>query len=89
LKVTKLKPGTYRLKILRTGFKANDAYSQYIAWGMPKDLSAEQIATLQKLSNDAPEADLKVSVGADGVFRRTIPMRTNDVILVKLEKNAR
>lgn len=87
LKVTSLKPGTYRLTIYRTGFKANDAYSQYIAWGMPKDLSADQIATLQTQTADAPEADVKVTVGADGAFRRTLPMRANDVILVKLNRD--
>lgn len=84
-----LRPGRYRLEIYRTGFKANDAYSQYIEWGMPKDLSAEQIAALQKLSGDAPEADLKVSITAKGIFHRTIAMRTNDVVLVKLVRSAR
>jgi xylan 1,4-beta-xylosidase len=88
LKVTNLKPGTYRLLVYRTGFKANDAYSRYIEWGMPKDLSAEQIAVLQKLSNDAPETDAMVTVGADGAFRRTLAMRGHDVLLVKLEKRA-
>ena len=89
LKVAKLKPGIYRLRVYRTGFKANDAYSQYIEWGRPKDLSAEQIATLQKLSADLPETDVKVTVGANGAFRRTLAMRVNDVVLVKLEKSLR
>jgi xylan 1,4-beta-xylosidase len=89
LKVTNLKPGTYRLQVYRTGFKANDAYSRYIEWGMPKDLSADQIATMQKLSADLPEADANVTVSADGIFRRTLAMRVNDVVLVKLEKSTR
>jgi len=89
LKVTKLKPGSYRLTIFRTGFKANDAYSQYIEWGMPTDLTAAQIAALQKLSADAPETIIKVNVGKDRVFRRSISLRTNDVVLVKLERDAR
>jgi xylan 1,4-beta-xylosidase len=84
LTVTRLRPGLYRLKIFRTGFEANDAYSHYIEWGSPKDLSAPQIAALQKLSDDTPETDIDVSIGSDGVFRRTIAQRTNDVILVKL-----
>lgn len=86
LKVTKLKAGKYRLHIYRTGYKANDAYTQYIEWGMPKDLSGDQIATLQKQSSDVPEDEAVVTVGRDGVFRQALPMRTNDVVLLKLEK---
>jgi xylan 1,4-beta-xylosidase len=86
LNLTKLKPGKYQLHIYRTGYKANDAYTQYIEWGMPKDLSPDQVATLQKQSADVPEASVAVTVGRDGIFRKTIAMRTNDVVLVKLER---
>lgn len=89
LKLIDLKPGDYRLLVYRTGFDANDAYSQYIKWGLPKDLTAEQIATLQELSADKPESDLKVTIGVDGMFRRTLPIRVNDVVLVKLIKESR
>ena len=84
LTVSSLKPGTYRLLLYRTGYKANDAYSQYVEWGLPKDLTSEQVAELQKLTNDTPEADETVSIDTDGTFRRTIPMRTNDVTLARL-----
>ena len=86
LKVTSLDPGNYRLSVHRTGYKANDAYSQYIAWGLPKDLTQAEIAELQKLSADKPETEAVVKVGADGIFRRTIALRTNDVILVSLSR---
>ncbi len=86
LKVTSLKPGTYRLTLHRTGFHANDAYSRYIAWGMPKDLTATQIAELQKLSADKPVMNAAVKVGANGIFHRKIALRTNDVILVSLDR---
>ena len=46
LTVSSLKPGAYRLQLYRTGYKANDAYSQYIAWGLPTNLTPAQIATL-------------------------------------------
>lgn len=32
------------------------------------------------------DAILKVLVGSDGIFRYTLPMRTNDVVLVKLTR---
>jgi xylan 1,4-beta-xylosidase len=86
LKVSSLKPGTYRLTLHRTGFDKNDAYSQYIRWGLPKDLTREQIATLQRLASDTPELETTVKVGRAGTFARTIPMLTNDVILVELKR---
>lgn len=89
LEFTKLKPGKYRLRLYRTGYKANDAYTQYIEWGMPKDLSADQVATLQRLSSDVPESAADVTVGPDGSFHKAIAMRTNDVVLVKLEMPGR
>lgn len=89
LKVTHLKPGKYQLHVYRTGFKANDAYTQYIEWGMPTDLTTDQIATLQRLSADRPETDRKISVGANGMLHKTITLRTNDIVLVKLEKLGR
>jgi xylan 1,4-beta-xylosidase len=84
LALSSLAPGTYRLLVHRTGYQANDAYSQYIAWGLPKDLTVAQIAELQRLTSDMPETEEAVRVGADGAFHRTIPMRTNDVVLVRL-----
>lgn len=84
LVVRRLKPGTYMLKVFRTGYKANDAYSHYIEWGRPDNLNPDQVAKLQAFSNDAPEVNEKVSVGPNGVFQKIIPMRTNDVVLVKL-----
>jgi xylan 1,4-beta-xylosidase len=86
LTVKSLTPGRYRLTVHRTGYQANDAYSQYIAWGLPKDLTPSQIAELQKLSSDASETDVTVQVGADGIFRREFPLRTNDVVAVRIDR---
>ncbi len=86
LRVSSLQPGTYRLTLHRTGFKANDAYSQYIEWGLPKDLRPGQIAALQRASSDIPELEARVEVGADGSLSRSIPIRTNDIILIKLDR---
>ncbi len=86
LTVTSLQPGKYRLLVHRTGFKTNDAYSQYIEWGMPKDLTPKQIEALQELSSDTPQTDIMVDVGADGTFNRKIPIQTNDLILVNVSR---
>jgi xylan 1,4-beta-xylosidase len=88
LVVSSLAPGEYRLSVFRTGYRANDAYSQYIEWGLPTNLAAKQIAYLQRLTRDAPETSTLLRVGSSGVFRRNIAIRTNDIILVKLTRLA-
>lgn len=85
LKLTSLKPGSYRLRIYHTGYRVNDAYTTYMDWGRPADLKPKQIETLQRQTADAPETDTKIKVGADGVLDRSIKLRTNDILLVKLE----
>jgi xylan 1,4-beta-xylosidase len=79
------KPGRYRLQVRRTGFRANDAYTAYIDMGAPKTLTPEQVGKLNTLTQDAPESDRVVSVGKAGAVSVTVPMRSNDVVLVTLE----
>lgn len=79
-----LKPGSYRLILRRTGFKANDAQSRYLEMGSPKTLSAAQLGELQQLTRDVPEQEQLVRIGADGRYRLTVPMRTNDVVFAVL-----
>jgi len=76
----------YRLEVHRTGYKANDAYSAYIEMGMPKDLTAPQIAHLDYLARDAAERDERVAADKDGAIEVKVPMRSNDVVLVTLRR---
>jgi len=74
----------YRLKVYRTGYHANDAYTAYLEMGAPKDLTAAQVARLSALTRDLPETDRVVRSGGDGTVAVTVPMSSNDVVLVKL-----
>jgi len=85
LRLSHLKAGKYRLQVRRTGYRANDAYSAYIDMGAPQKLSAEQVDQLNALTKDAPETDRVVSVGKNGAFSVSVPMRANDVVLVTLQ----
>lgn len=85
LRFTGLASGSYRLTVRRTGFQANDAHTRYLQMGSPKDLSAGQLAELRALTQDKPETDRTVRVGADGRYTLRVPMRTNDVVLAQLE----
>jgi xylan 1,4-beta-xylosidase len=86
LNLSHVAPGRYIVTVFRTGYRANDAYSTYIDWGLPKDLSAGQIAKLQDETRDAPEKVTTLLVGADGEASVSVPMRANDIVLVKLDK---
>ena len=86
MKLTHLKPGEYRLRVHRTGFRSNDAYSAYIEMGAPKDLTPAQLEQLKNLTRDVPESDHTVKVGKSGSYEFSVPMRSNDVVLVTFEK---
>jgi len=73
------------VQIYRTGFKANDAYTSYIEMGKPKTLTADQLAKLQAQTQDKPQTK-SVKVGANGTASLQVPMRANDVVLVKIAK---
>ena len=84
LHVSHLVPQTaYQLEVYRTGYHANDAYTAYIEMGSPKELTEAEITHLNDLTRDLPNVD-QVESGADGTIVLTIPMSSNDVVLVKL-----
>jgi len=81
-----LQPGKYRLRLFRTGYRHNDAYSAYIDLSMPRQLTSAQVDQLQALTRDLPETDRTLTVPAKGSFDLTLPMRTNDILLVQLDR---
>lgn len=86
LKFSHLNAGSYRLEVHRTGFRANDAYSAYIDMGMPRELTAAQLEELRKLTRDMPESGRVVRIGKSGSCEFSLPMRSNDVVLITLER---
>jgi xylan 1,4-beta-xylosidase len=87
LAVKNLAPNSsYRLEVRRTGYHANDAYSAYLEMGAPKDLTPPQIAHLNDLTRDVAERDQVLHAGSDGTLEVTVPMNTNDIVLVTLQR---
>jgi xylan 1,4-beta-xylosidase len=85
LQITHLAPNAaYRFEVYRTGFHANDAYTAYLEMGSPKELTPAQIANLNKLTRDLPEINKVVRSNPDGTAEFSIPMNSNDIVLVKL-----
>lgn len=89
LRLAGLAPGSYRVTVRRTGFKANDAYTRYLELGSPRDLTTAQVAEMQAMTRDLPETVRTVRVGKDGRYAVTVPMRANDVVLATVEPAGR
>jgi xylan 1,4-beta-xylosidase len=88
LQITHLAPNAaYKVEVYRVGYHANDAYSAYIEMGSPKDLSAAQIKHLNDLTRDLPETDKVMRSGSTGTIEITVPMNSNDVVLVKAKRS--
>jgi xylan 1,4-beta-xylosidase len=86
LDIRRLPAGLYRVKLHRTGYRANDAYTAYLEMGSPPELNADQLRRLHALSADTPEDAGEQRVGADGRLQRTVAMRSNDIVLVTVAR---
>jgi xylan 1,4-beta-xylosidase len=87
LQWTHLAPNAdFRLEVHRAGYHANDAYTAYLEMGSPKELTAAQVAHLNELTRDLPETDKVVHSGTDGTVEFTVPMNSNDIVLVNLAR---
>jgi xylan 1,4-beta-xylosidase len=53
--------------------------------GSPPQLTSAQVAGLNTLTRDLPETDKRVRTGPDGTFDWSVPMRSNDIVLVTLQ----
>jgi xylan 1,4-beta-xylosidase len=80
-----LDPGSYRVTVRRTGFKANDAHTRYLEMGSPNALSAAELTDLRNLTGDKPETDATVRIEGAGSYSLRVPMRANDVVLALIE----
>jgi xylan 1,4-beta-xylosidase len=75
---------SYHLEVHRTGYHANDAYTAYIEMGSPKELTDAEVMKLNDLTQDLPNVDQVEKSGPDGTIAITVPMSSNDIVLVKL-----
>lgn len=83
IEVSGMRPGFCDVRIHRTGFEHNDAYTAYLKRGAPAALTEEALAELHALTRDEPEIRT-VEVDASGSLRLTVPLREYDVVFVDL-----
>ena len=84
--VSNVPAGGYRLGLWTVGFEKNDAYSAYLKLGAPSQLTREQEMQLRAAATGQAEWNAEVEVRADGRFTKTISLRENDVVLLKLDR---
>ena len=88
LQLSHLVPNSsYHLQVHRTGYRANDAYTAYIEMGSPKELTESEVSKLNNLTQDLSETDQAVESTPDGTIKISVPMRSNDIVLIKLERS--
>ncbi|QBE65339.1 GH39 family glycosyl hydrolase [Pseudoduganella lutea] len=79
-----VKPGAYTLAISQAGYRKNDAYTAYIGMGSPAQLTKKQVAELKAQATGEPSERRTVQVGGDGKVTVALPLRENDVYLLRL-----
>jgi len=86
LQMNQLVPNSsYHLEVHRTGYHANDAYTAYMEMGSPKELSKAQVSKLNDLTQDSAETERTVKSTSDGTVEVSIPMNSNDIVLITLQ----
>ncbi len=90
LSLSGIAPGTYRVSRVGTGWNRNDVYGAYLSLGKPAGpkahLPADVLAKLRSASSGESEELPDLIVGETSRAEMRLPMRTNDVWLVSLEK---
>ncbi|USX14994.1 glycoside hydrolase [Oxalobacteraceae bacterium OTU3CAMAD1] len=84
VKLQGLKQGVYNLSIAQVGYRKNDAYTAFIDMGSPKQLTRPQVDALKSEATGKASERRTVRVGADGRASLSLPLRENDVYLLKL-----
>lgn len=83
LHVKNIKSGMYLRQIYQTGFEINDPFTLYYDMGLPTQLTEEQVKQLKTASSGKPVSSKEIQINNEG-YTEEIPMRENDVFLIKL-----
>lgn len=83
-----ISPGKYLVKIFKTGFENNDAYTAYLRMGAPSYLSPKEVDKLKGLSAGLPVKTETITINKDGSWKTTISQKENDVIFIQLIKQS-
>ena len=78
--------GKYTLEIYKIGYRVNDAYTEYVDMGKPKQLNRLQVDELKKHNNGSPISSEKIEIKSNAPFLKELDIRENDVFLLNMIK---
>jgi xylan 1,4-beta-xylosidase len=81
-----LSPGKYEVKVYKTGYRFNDAYTTYLDIGSPAQLTKQQVQTIRQKNNGEPVMSKIILVGQNKMFNQSFDLKENDVILLTINK---
>jgi xylan 1,4-beta-xylosidase len=84
IKLAGVPRGKYERQVWRVGYQQNDAYTAYLEMGAPPQLTRAQEKILRDASRGEPESSGEIEINSTGEFTDTLPLRGNDVILLKI-----
>lgn len=76
--------GKYDLTITRTGYRANDVFTEYLSAEWTDLPTREEEEALKRASDGSPEREEEITVGESGEYRFRLPIRNYDCVLVML-----
>jgi xylan 1,4-beta-xylosidase len=86
LRITGLDAGIYTLTVSTVGYRQNDVYTRFLEMDCQGTLTPEQVEALAAECSGKPAITETIHVEAGCDFVRSFPMRTCDVLLVRLDK---
>ena len=81
-----LPAGKYDVKVYKTGYRVNDAYSTYLDLGSPIQLTKQQVQKLKEKNNGEPVIHKNVTIVAGKSFNQSFDIKENDVLFITITK---
>ncbi|MEO7309581.1 MAG: glycoside hydrolase [Chitinophagaceae bacterium] len=85
LEISHIRNGNYRLEVYKVGYEQNDPFSFYYKMGRPPQMTRNQEQELIAHSTGLPASSEKITI-TNGLFKRSIPLRNNDIVFLMLVK---
>ncbi|MGO9094176.1 MAG: GH39 family glycosyl hydrolase [Bryobacteraceae bacterium] len=85
LEIAGVSDGAYLMRVFRTGYRMNDAYTTYLDAGSPSQLTRRQVEAIKQANDGSPSWSEVVKITGSR-FEREYEIRENDVYLVTLAK---
>lgn len=85
ISIQNLKDGKYEVKIYKTGYRQNDAFTLYYDMGQPDCLSRDQEQYIKSQVNDASIRSEIIKV-KNGTYSSSFELNENDILFIELVK---